>query len=91
MLANSPSDRIFVYYSDHGAPGIVGMPSGPFLYADELNKVSQTDDLELEVFLAAKGGRGVLPAALAVAMHPKHGTGVGRWRAQAKCQAFAHL
>ncbi len=23
--------------SDHGAPGVLGMPSGPFLYADELH------------------------------------------------------
>ena len=28
-----------VYYSDHGAPGILGMPSGPFLYADQLHAV----------------------------------------------------
>jgi legumain len=33
-----PNDRIFVFYSDHGAPGIVGMPSGDFLYADQLHK-----------------------------------------------------
>ena len=25
--------------SDHGAPGILGMPSGPFLYADQLRAV----------------------------------------------------
>ena len=39
VLANAPADRVFVYYSDHGAPGILGMPSGPFLYADQLNAV----------------------------------------------------
>lgn len=31
------TDRIFVFYSDHGAPGILGMPSGEFLYADKLH------------------------------------------------------
>ena len=25
--------------ADHGAPGILGMPSGPFLYADQLHAV----------------------------------------------------
>eukprot|EP00887_Chlorella_sp_A99_P007632 scaffold20.g7632.t1 len=39
VLATGPEDRIFVYYSDHGAPGILGMPSGPFLYADQLHEV----------------------------------------------------
>lgn len=31
------TDRIFVFYSDHGAPGLLGMPSGEFLYADRLH------------------------------------------------------
>lgn len=39
VLATKPNDRVFVYYSDHGAPGILGMPSGPFLYADQLHAV----------------------------------------------------
>lgn len=38
IIAAGPTDRIFVFYSDHGAPGIVGMPSGEFLYADQLHK-----------------------------------------------------
>ena len=25
-----------MYYTDHGAPGIVGMPSGDYVYADKL-------------------------------------------------------
>lgn len=37
VIEAGPSDRLFVYYSDHGAPGVVGMPSGPFLYADQLH------------------------------------------------------
>ncbi|KAG2452806.1 hypothetical protein HYH02_003035 [Chlamydomonas schloesseri] len=36
VLASGPFDRVFVFYSDHGAPGVLGMPSGSFLYADEL-------------------------------------------------------
>lgn len=38
VINAGPNDRIFVFYSDHGAPGIVGMPSGEFLYADQLHK-----------------------------------------------------
>ena len=33
-----PNDRIFVYYSDHGAPGVLGMPNGKMVYADEMHK-----------------------------------------------------
>lgn len=36
VIASGPHDRVFVFYSDHGAAGILGMPAGPFLYADEL-------------------------------------------------------
>lgn len=39
VVEAGPTDRIFVFYSDHGAPGILGMPSGDFLYADKLHKV----------------------------------------------------
>lgn len=39
VLQAGPQDKVFVYYSDHGAPGILGMPSGPFLYADQLHAV----------------------------------------------------
>lgn len=35
-IKSGPNDRVFVFYADHGAPGILGMPSGPFLYADQL-------------------------------------------------------
>ena len=36
VLSTGPNDHVFVYYADHGAPGILGMPWGPFLYADQL-------------------------------------------------------
>jgi len=35
VLASSPEDYVFFYFADHGAPGILGMPSGAFLYADQ--------------------------------------------------------
>jgi legumain len=37
VVESGPNDRIFLYYSDHGAPGLLGMPPGtPPIYADEL-------------------------------------------------------
>jgi legumain len=38
VIDSGPDDKVFVYYADHGAPGLLGMPSGPFLYADQLNE-----------------------------------------------------
>jgi hypothetical protein len=29
--------QVFLFYSDHGAAGVLGMPEGPFLYADQLH------------------------------------------------------
>lgn len=34
VVASGPNDTVFFYFADHGAPGILGMPSGSFLYAD---------------------------------------------------------
>jgi legumain len=39
VVDSGPNDHIFVYYSDHGGPGVLGMPTVPYLYADELNEV----------------------------------------------------
>ncbi|KAM7254155.1 hypothetical protein ACFE04_031837 [Oxalis oulophora] len=39
VLNTGPDDHIFIYYADHGAPGIVSMPVGPYLYAKDLIKV----------------------------------------------------
>ncbi|XP_048140908.1 vacuolar-processing enzyme isoform X2 [Rhodamnia argentea] len=33
VVSSKPDDRIFLYYSDHGGPGVLGMPNMPFLYA----------------------------------------------------------
>ncbi|GBG73201.1 hypothetical protein CBR_g12919 [Chara braunii] len=39
VLASGPSDHVFLFYSDHGGPGVLGMPNSQLLYADELNGV----------------------------------------------------
>ena len=36
VLESNSEDNIFIYYSNHGATGLVGMPYGPPLYADDL-------------------------------------------------------
>lgn len=33
VIDSGPDDRVFVFYSDHGAPGVLGMPEGE---ADEV-------------------------------------------------------
>ncbi|XP_019175471.1 PREDICTED: vacuolar-processing enzyme-like [Ipomoea nil] len=35
VLNTKPKDVIFIYYSDHGGPGILAMPTGADLYADD--------------------------------------------------------
>ncbi|XP_076881112.1 vacuolar-processing enzyme beta-isozyme-like [Bidens hawaiensis] len=42
VVASSPLDKIFVYYTDHGGPGILGMPNMPFIYANDLIQVLET-------------------------------------------------
>ncbi|KAJ4708156.1 Vacuolar-processing enzyme [Melia azedarach] len=36
VVDSGPNDRIFIYYTDHGGPGVLGMPTSPYLYADDL-------------------------------------------------------
>lgn len=38
FVNSGPNDRIFVFFSDHGAPGLVGF-NNQYLYADQLNTV----------------------------------------------------
>lgn len=38
VIKSGPDDNIFVYFSDHGAPGIVAFPDGSALHASDLNK-----------------------------------------------------
>jgi len=43
-LESTDEDDIFIYYNDHGAPGLLCVPSnnGPELYADQLSKTFET-------------------------------------------------
>ncbi|KAL8166511.1 hypothetical protein V2J09_008010 [Rumex salicifolius] len=36
VVASGPNDHIFIYYSDHGSPGVLSMPVGDDLYAKDL-------------------------------------------------------
>ncbi|CAM8952815.1 unnamed protein product [Rhodiola kirilowii] len=36
VVDSGPDDHIFVYYTDHGGPGVLGMPTNPYLYANDL-------------------------------------------------------
>eukprot|EP00475_Leptophrys_vorax_P003420 TRINITY_DN1201_c0_g1_i1.p1 TRINITY_DN1201_c0_g1~~TRINITY_DN1201_c0_g1_i1.p1 ORF type:complete len:430 (-),score=155.64 TRINITY_DN1201_c0_g1_i1:47-1336(-) len=42
VLQSTSSDNVFIYYSDHGAFGFVGMPTGDYLYANDLNATLNT-------------------------------------------------
>jgi legumain len=35
VLESGPEDEVFIFYSDHGSPGLIAFPAGPFLYADD--------------------------------------------------------
>jgi legumain len=36
VIKSTEDDEIFVYYSDHGSTGLIAMPSGDYLYSNEL-------------------------------------------------------
>eukprot|EP00117_Sycon_ciliatum_P003646 scpid78430/ scgid8352/ Legumain; Asparaginyl endopeptidase; Protease, cysteine 1 len=36
VLESGPDDHVFIYFADHGGPGLIGFPSS-FLYADDLS------------------------------------------------------
>ncbi|XP_048495118.1 vacuolar-processing enzyme gamma-isozyme [Beta vulgaris subsp. vulgaris] len=36
VVDSGPNDRIFIYYSDHGSPGVLTMPNHDDLYANDL-------------------------------------------------------
>jgi len=51
VLKSTANDRVFVYYADHGGPGILGVPSGAeggYIHAADVNKALET--------LHSKGG-----------------------------------
>ncbi|XP_009337146.1 vacuolar-processing enzyme [Pyrus x bretschneideri] len=40
VVDSGPNDHIFIYYSDHGGPGVLGMPGiSPYIYANDLIEV----------------------------------------------------
>ncbi|GJX73183.1 vacuolar-processing enzyme-like protein [Tanacetum coccineum] len=39
VVNSGSNDNIFVYYSDHGGPGVLGMPTNPYMYANDLIEV----------------------------------------------------
>ncbi|XP_044496400.1 vacuolar-processing enzyme-like isoform X2 [Mangifera indica] len=41
VVNSGPNDHIFIYYADHGAPGLLEMPCGGILYAKDLTDVLQ--------------------------------------------------
>ncbi|KAK4262639.1 hypothetical protein QN277_028177 [Acacia crassicarpa] len=39
VVNSQPNDRVFIYYSDHGGPGVLGMPNLPYIYANDFIEV----------------------------------------------------
>ena len=42
VLQSNENSKVFVYYTDHGAPNLVAFPSGGYLYADKLQAAFET-------------------------------------------------
>lgn len=36
VVSSGPNDHIFIYYTDHGGSGVLGMPTNPYIYAADL-------------------------------------------------------
>ncbi|XP_050378819.1 vacuolar-processing enzyme-like [Argentina anserina] len=36
VLNSGPNDNVFIYYTDHGGSGLIGMPEGDYVYANDL-------------------------------------------------------
>ncbi|XP_073155440.1 vacuolar-processing enzyme alpha-isozyme-like [Henckelia pumila] len=39
VLNSGPNDHVFIYYADHGGPGVLSMPTSPGLFANDLINV----------------------------------------------------
>ncbi|PPD77939.1 hypothetical protein GOBAR_DD25139 [Gossypium barbadense] len=59
VVNSGPNDHIFIYYSDHGGPCVLGMPTLPYLYADDL-----IDVFYLEACESGSIFEGLLPEGL---------------------------
>ena len=42
VLKSNENSKVFFYFADHGAPGLVAMPTGGSLYADKLHEAVKT-------------------------------------------------
>merc|ERR1712086_307721 len=38
VLKSTENSKVFFYFADHGAPGLLGTPTGEYLYADKLHE-----------------------------------------------------
>jgi len=76
VIASGPNDHVFVVYSDHGGPGILGMPDGqPYLYGKDIvstleQKAANKGFAQLVFYIeACESGsifEGTLPANISV-------------------------
>ena len=41
VLGSDENSEVFFYFADHGAPGLIAMPVGNYLYADQLHQAFQ--------------------------------------------------
>nr|XP_043629596.1 vacuolar-processing enzyme beta-isozyme-like [Erigeron canadensis] len=73
VVASKPGDKIFVYFTDHGGPGILCMPTGPYIFANDFIEVLESkhamgtyDEMVLYVEACESGSifEGLLPTNL---------------------------
>ncbi|KAK7311411.1 hypothetical protein RJT34_09543 [Clitoria ternatea] len=88
VLDTGPNDHIFIYYTDHGGAGVLGMPSKPYLFASELNdalkKKHASGTYKSIVFYvdACEAGsmfRGLLPEDYNIYVMAASDVGEGSW------------
>lgn len=41
VLKSNANSKVFFFFADHGAPGLVAMPVGPYLYANDFHAALQ--------------------------------------------------
>lgn len=41
VLKSTENSKVFFYFADHGAPGLIAMPTGGYLYADKFHEAIQ--------------------------------------------------
>ncbi|XP_071730783.1 vacuolar-processing enzyme-like [Rutidosis leptorrhynchoides] len=71
VVASKPEDKIFVYFTDHGGPGVLCMPNFPYIYADDFinvlgmkHEMETYDEMVIYVEACESGSifEGLLPA-----------------------------